>query len=238
MASGQTAVTLRHRVGCFVPRKTMYDGAMRIAVLVLLLASAAGARAADQDLLYLYGAAGSVRTDPGINQADTDALIQAGGATNPESSVNNIDTGFKVQVGWMLSRHFAFEAGYAGLGSSRYRATFTDGSAKVDFKAGGIVFDILGLAPVGGDVSLYGKAGLIAANVVTTLTVAGPTGTTTRSSTNNSTFRPNYGVGVIYDVSKIIKLRFEVERFANLANDASSHASNMDMISLGLMLRL
>src|SRR5262245_14021945 len=134
-------------------------GKARMAVLAVGLSLACAARAADDNTIYLYGAAGYGRTEPGINSQRADALVlqAAPGVTDLESSVNNGDTGFKVQVGWMLGSHFALEAGYVGLGSSRYRATFTGGTARADFKAGGILVDVLAIAPVGGEFSLYGK---------------------------------------------------------------------------------
>jgi OmpA-OmpF porin, OOP family len=203
--------------------------------IALLLASAA--RAADESTLYLCASGGGVRTSPGLVQADFDALVAASGPTDIQSNVGNNDSGFKVQVGWNFAPNFALEVGYVGLGSSRYTATFTDGTAQAAFKAGGIVVDVLGIAPLGGDFSLYGRLGLIAATVVTSFTQSGPAGLSVNTSGTDGMVRPNFGFGFAYDLSKSTALRLEVERFSHLRS-SSSGTNDMDMVSFGFLLKL
>jgi hypothetical protein len=108
------------------------------------------------------------------------------------------------------------------------------------------VFDALGLLPVSDSLSLFAKVGGIAASVVTTQNVAAPgnnagalpVGTaSTTTTTNARMLRPNFGVGAIFDYTKNISLRFEVERFHNVGNETTG-ISNIDMISLGVLLKL
>src|SRR5215831_999163 len=219
-------------------------GMGRIAALVAFL-FAGGAHAADETT-YLYGAVGATRIDPAFDQAANDAALQALGAPDVSSKVDRWDSGWKVMVGWMPSRHVALEGGFTVLGTATYNAQFTGGVAKSEFRAGGIAFDVLGLAPVSDSLSLFGKVGGIAANVVISQNVAppvnnagaSPVGTaSTTTTTNARMLRPNFGVGAIYDYTKNISLRFEVERFSNIGNETTG-TSNIDMISLGLLLKL
>lgn len=217
----------------------------RIAALAAALLFAGAASAADE-ATYLYGAVGVTRIDPGIDQAATDAALQALGAPDVSSKLDRWDSGWKIMVGWMPSRRLALEGGFAALGTAGYNAQFTGGAAKSEFRAGGIVFDALGLFPVSDSLSLFAKVGGLAASVVTTQTVSppgqnanpGPSGTATSTTTTNARMlRPNFGAGAILDLTSNLSLRFDVERFSNVGNDTTG-TSNIDMISLGLLLRL
>ena len=209
----------------------------RIAFLAVALLLAPLAQAEDESTLYLYASGGGVRTSPGLVQADFDALVAATGPTDIQSSVNNEDSGFKVLVGWNFARGFALEAGYVGLGSSRYTATFTDGTAQASFKAGGIVVDVLGVTSLGGDVSVYARLGFIAATVVTSFGQNGPAGSSISTTGTDGMVRPNFGVGFAYDLSKSTALRLEVERFSHLRS-SSLGTQDMDMLSFGFVLKL
>jgi len=219
-------------------------GMGRIAALVAFLF--AGAAQAADETTYLYGAVGATRIDPAFDQAANDAALQALGAPDLSSKVDRWDSGWKVMVGWMPSRYLALEGGFTVLGTATYNAQFTGGAAKSEFRAGGIAFDVLGLAPVSDSLSLFGKVGGIAASVVTNQSLtppgqnAGPSPIATASTsttTNARMLRPNFGVGAIFDYTKNISLRFEVERFSRIGNDTTG-ISNIDMISLGLLLKL
>jgi len=209
----------------------------RIAVLAAALWYTCAARAADE-VTYLYGAVGMVRTDPGVDQATTDAALLSAGATEFSSKLDRWDSGWKIMVGWMPSRYFALEGGFTALGTATYTAQFTNGQAKSDFKSGGILFDALGLVPLSDSFSFFGKVGVIAASVVTNQSVTPPGGLTPNTSgVSARMFAPNFGGGAIYDFTRNASVRLEVERFSRVGTDATG-VSNVDMISLGLVLKL
>jgi hypothetical protein len=208
----------------------------RIAALAAAL-SFAGAALAAGETTYLYGAVGVARTDPGIDQASSDAAILAGGATEFSSKLDRWDSGWKIMVGWMPNRNFALEGGFTALGTATYQAQFTNGQAKSEFKSGGIVFDALGLVPLNDTFSLFAKLGGIAASVVTNQTVTLPGGVPSSSTAGARMFAPNFGVGAIFDFARNASVRFEAERFQHVGTDATG-VSNVDMISLGFVLRL
>jgi len=217
----------------------------RIAALAAALLFAGAASAADE-ATYLYGAVGATRTDPGVDQAASDAALRELGAPDVSSKLDRWDSGWKIMVGWMPSRHVALEGGFAVLGTATYNAHFTGGEAKTEFRAGGVAFDALGLLPVSDSLSLFAKVGGIAASVVTTQTVSppasnanpGPSGAVTSTITTNARMlRPNFGAGAMLDLTRNISLRLEVERFSNVGNETTG-VSNIDMISLGVLLRL
>jgi hypothetical protein len=209
--------------------------------LALVLAFCGAARAADETT-YLYAAIGYVKTDPGIDKAASDASLVAGGATELSSNLDQTDSGFKVMIGWMPSRYLALEGGFASLGTATYTATFntaagTGGTARSEFRAGGIIFDALAIAPVSDAFSLFAKFGGIAASVVTNQTVTPPGGTPTTSNATARMFKPAYGAGAMYDFARNASVRLEVERFPHVGNETTGK-SNIDMVSLGLLLKL
>ena len=208
----------------------------RTAALAAALLFAGAALAADETT-YLYGAVGATRTDPGFDQAASDAALRTLGPTDVSSKLDRWDSGWKIMVGWMPSRHVALEGGFTVLGTATYTAQFTGGAAKGEFRAGGIVLDALGLAPINDSLSLFAKVGGIAASVVTSQSVTPPGGVENATTTSARMFKPNYGAGAILDFTKNVSLRFEVERFSKVGN-ASTGISNIDMISLGLLLKL
>jgi hypothetical protein len=208
----------------------------RIAAFAVALFSAGALRAAEETT-YLYGAVGVVRTDPGIDQAAADAGLLAAGATEFSSKLDRWDSGWKIMVGWMPNRRFALEGGFTALGTAAYNAAFTNGQAKSEFKSGANLFDPLGLAPLSDSFSLFAKLGGIAASVVTNQSVTLPGGNTANTSASARMLAPNFGVGAIYDFARNGSVRFEVERFQHLGSDATG-VSNVDMISLGFVLRL
>src|SRR5262245_4770791 len=208
----------------------------RIAVVAAALLSAGAVRAADE-ATYLYGAVGVVRTDPGIDQAAADAALLGLGATEFSSKLDRWDSGWKIMVGWMPNRYVALEGGFTALGTATYNAQFTNGQAKAEFRSGGILFDALGLVPVSDSFSFFGKVGIIAANVVTNSSVTPPGGVASTTNASARMFKPNFGAGAIYDFTTNASVRLEVERFMHLGNETTG-VSNVDMISLGFVLRL
>jgi OmpA family protein len=208
----------------------------RLAALASALLFAGSALGADENI-YLYGAFGGVRTDPGFDQAANDAALLAAGATEFSSKLDRWDNGWKILVGWQPNRHLALEGGFAALGRASYDAAFTAGQANSEFKAGGIVFDALGILPLGDSFSVFAKLGGIAASVVTSQTVTPPGGVSSAGTSNARMFRPNFGAGAVLDIASNLSVRFEVERFLHIGTDATG-VSNVDMISLGLLLKL
>src|SRR5215472_7141748 len=158
-------------------------GMGRIAALVAFLF--AGAAQAADETTYLYGAVGATRIDPAFDQAANDASLQALGAPDVSSKVDRWDSGWKVMVGWMPSRYLALEGGFTAIGTATYMAQFTGGAAKSEFRAGGIVFDVLGLLPVSDSQCVFGKVGGIAASKVVKKSVT-PPGDAKSASTNNA----------------------------------------------------
>jgi hypothetical protein len=207
----------------------------RIAALAIALSLAGAARAADETT-YLYGAVGTVRTDPGVDQAAADAALLGAGATEFASKLDRWDSGWKIMVGWMPNRHFALEGGFTALGTATYMAQFTNGQAKSEFRSGGILFDALGLAPVSDSFSFFGKVGVIAANVVTSQTVTLPGGTEHLQRER---------AHVQAELRRRRDLRLRQERLGAHRGRAlpapgneTTGVSNVDMISIGFVLRL
>jgi OOP family OmpA-OmpF porin len=147
--------------------------------------------------------------------------------------VDEKDVGYKLQIGYMVNRNFGVEGGWVDLGKFRYNASFTGGSAQADIKASGINIAGIGVLPLDHGFSLFGKLGVINAKVKTNVSASGPGGSASanESSTNWS---PNYGLGVMYDVSPKFAIRAEWERFDKVGDKNKTGEGDVDLLSVGL----
>lgn len=171
-------------------------------------------------------------------QTDLDSSLVANGLTGVSSNLKKEGTGYKVQLGYELNRYFAVEGGYVDLGKAKYAATFTGGSDAVEFTARGWNIDAIGSIPLGQDFSLFGKAGLINAKKEVSFTATGAASLSSGkvSATN---WKPTWGIGANYNVSKNVSLRGEFERFSKLGHNNSTGDStgenDVDLWSLGMV---
>lgn len=183
---------------------------------------------------YVVGSIG--RSDIGINKADLDGALTSAGATAVSSTVNNNDTGYKVQLGYQINPNFAVEGGYVDLGKASYSATFTGGSANASVKAAGLNIAALGILPINDSVSLFGKLGFIDAKVTANVSATGPGGTASASASSTK-WKTNYGVGGTYNVSKQVGIRVEYEQFSKLGDSNSTGTSNVNLLSAGVVFK-
>ena len=123
----------------------------------------------------------------------------------PGASTDKKDTGVKFVLGTQISPNFAVEGGYVSLGKAKLSATGVNGS----IKGSGLFIDLVGIVPISGDVSVFGKIGAFRGKASASVTAAGFTDTDRgRYSTNGK-----FGFGVSYALSPSVDVRGEWERY-------------------------
>lgn len=203
-----------------------------IAVACALCAASISALAGDW---YLAGSVGqSTIRDTG--KARVDAALISSGVTGLKSSLDDSDTGFKLQLGYKFGPNWAVEGGYVDLGKFNYHATFsgpTAGAASADVKATG--WNIAGLAiwPINDKFSMFAKLGAIDARVEENAMATG-SGVTANGNISSTKVKAHYGLGATFNLSKEWSLRAEWERFDKLGDKNKTGESDVDLLSIGV----
>jgi len=186
----------------------------KLAIMVLLAATASASAFAGD--LYVVASIG--RSDFDMQKSDIDDAIRAAGVTGINSSFDQYDTAYKVQVGYQFTEYFALEGGYVDLGKSKYSGSFSGGNGHGDIKASGANIVAVGILPLNESFSVFGKLGLINAKVDSTVSVSGPGGSAS-ASTSSTKGRANWGFGATCHLSRQFAVRIEYEQFNKLGDD-------------------
>jgi len=139
-------------------------------------------------------------------------------------SCDEKDAAWKIFGGYQFNRIFGAEAGYTKHGEAHIRGTL--GSAQA--VASG--FEMVGVAtmPVSGQFAAYGKAGFLRWDV--DLSGAGISiGDTGTSMT--------LGAGFQYHFTKRLAARAEWQRYSDVGNDNTTGQSDIDVLSIGLVIK-
>jgi hypothetical protein len=227
--------------------------ALLAATLGLIFANAASAETGG---LYFGLTGGSTSYEMGGSKQDFDEAIGLPIAEaflfsgldvfDYESSLDDTDMGFGLQVGYRFNRYVAAEVGYVDLGEGLYEAnmTVTDGvevapvevSARV--KSAGPTAAVLGMLPLGERFDVHAKAGLLFAD------------TRLRSRVRDVAFAENvvhaetraseaerfFGVGGTWNINDSYSVRFEYQRYLDLGDDDAGEG-DVDMVGLSVVFR-
>jgi len=145
-------------------------------------------------------------------------------------SCDNKDTAWGILGGYWINRNFAAEIGYHDLGKTK--ASGLGGSANVSSNAWELVG--IGAFPIGGQFSIYGKAGVYGGVTKALLFNAG-TVTSTRVKVTNIDL--TYGLGAQYNVTRQLGVRAEWQRYKNVGDDALIGESDINLMSVGVIWR-
>ncbi|MCB1964220.1 MAG: outer membrane beta-barrel protein [Rhodocyclaceae bacterium] len=181
----------------------------------------------------LYGGISLGIASVDVDQQGYDAILTAAGASSVSSSTNETDVGYKAYLGYSFTSNFAIEGGYVNLGSADYKASYTGGSAKIDWESHGMFVQAVGRAPIGNAFALLGKGGLYFSESQADIRATGPGGTATANVTENEV---NFvlGIGGEYAFSNTTALRVEWERFLNIGDKDTIGESDVDLVTVGL----
>lgn len=203
---------------------------------LVVMASFAGQAAAQQQPRGWYAGISA-----GQSKADVDGSgLTVLGATQSSLSTEDTDTGFKVYGGYRFNRYLGVEVGYADLGSFSATRNVTApaaGSLKAETSVSGIFGQAVGLLPLSQRFSLLGTAGLYANEVKTDVTSSGGVVLIGSRSASHSDVNLKLGVGAGYDFTDKFGVRLEWERFFDLGDDSVGGKSDVDLVTIGLVIR-
>lgn len=168
-----------------------------------------------------------------LDTSTADAALTAAGATALTSSGKHNSNKWRLQLGYQVNSNFAVEAGYIDFGKVNYSASYAGGAASGTAKAGGIDVAALGILPLTDSLSVFGKAGLVAARVKSDLAATGSAATATGSASAN-VVSPLFGLGLDYKLNPAVDLRAEYDHASNLGKSGKTGKLTADMLSVGL----
>jgi hypothetical protein len=170
-----------------------------------------------------------------------DDIVQVAGATASTVSRDARDPGVKILLGLQINRHLALEGGYVRLGefrATRDVAAPSVGSFNADLRLHGLVFDAVGTLPLGRNFSALGRAGGFFSEAKTFRAASGTLpGGAASGSTIHDELTLRYGLGLQYRLSERAALRAEWERFPGVGNPATTGEADVDLYSIGIVLR-
>lgn len=149
------------------------------------------------------------------------------GLTGPTISCDDKDTSWKALGGYQVTPNFAVEAGYIDFGKVEARGPGGTASAK----ANALEITALGILPIAGKFSLYGKFGLYRAKTdgnVNTVTLRGST-----NDTNNDT---TFGFGAGFAITPRVSVRAEWQRYTKVGG-SNTGKDDIDVASIGGIFR-
>jgi OOP family OmpA-OmpF porin len=194
---------------------------MTVSLLVLSTAAAASSD------FYLLGEV--TRSRNTLDNSTFDSDLTGVGGTGISSSDKKGSNQVRLQLGYSVNPNFAVEAGYIDFGKAKYSASYSGGTADGTLKAGGIDVAALGILPLSDSFSLFGKAGLVAARVKSSLSSS-----LVNSSDKATVVRPLLGVGATYKLNESLDLRAEYEHVSGLGKSATTGKMTDNMLSLGM----
>lgn len=143
--------------------------------------------------------------------------------------------GYKIFAGYQFSPFFAVEGGYFNLGGFPILANTLPGTEfRGKTKLLGWNFDLVGIMPFTQDFSGFARVGVTRNDTANTYSSNGLIDVTAYNEDGNYT-KHKYGLGLQYDISPILTVRLEAERYR--LDDLIAHSGDVDLYSLGVVLR-
>lgn len=200
-----------------------------------VLAATSVAASADQGGVYAGIGLGQARYD--VSAGDIDAAAVAAGFSSSSSSVDDTGNAWKIFAGYKFSQHFGIEGGWVDLGKVEIDTTTTGPAATVDseIEAQGLFVDAVGFLPINSRFTLYGKVGLVRADVEARVAAVSG-GSAVTVDADDDSFEAKLGVGVSYDFNDRFGARLEYERYNDVGDDDTGEG-DVDLLMLGIYMR-
>jgi hypothetical protein len=231
-----------------------HRAALLAATLGLILGNVASAETTPG--FYFGLTAGSTSVDTGSTQQEldeaytlpiADALASSGAdVLGMQSSLDDSDIGWGLQIGYRFNSYLAAEVGYVDLGEALYEATLTVDDGVETFPvevssrlvSSGPTAAILGILPLGERFDVHAKAGAYLAD------------TRLRARVRDVEFAENivhqesdageletfFGVGGVWNINDSYSLQFEYQRFLDVGDDDHGEGS-IDLFALSVLFR-
>lgn len=187
----------------------------------------------------LIAAAIALSTSPAFGQMSSDTGWYLGGSLG-QSSVDiegcgggvdceEKDTAWRILGGYQFNSNLAVELGFHQFGD----ASASGPGGSLDFEANAFELVGVGKIPLSGQFSLYGKAGFYRGET----TVSGTTVITGPIEIEETNTDFTYGLGAQYNLSRQLGIRAEWQRYTGMGDDATIGESDVDVLSLGVVVR-
>lgn len=189
-------------------------------IALALVAASPLATAAETDSGF-YVLASTGPTDTGGRKAQADTTIRNLGVTTFQSSADEKDIGYKLQLGYRINRYVAIEGGYMDLGRYTYAATATVPAATRDAKGDISAWNIgaAGILPLG-QFNLFGKVGVAAYHLKFHCAGTGIACVNPERTSNGNAF--HYGLGAEWNFLTQWFLRGEYEVIQKIGDDLNA----------------
>lgn len=214
-------------------------------LLMALLATllSVGAQAQETPLQPVpgwYGAANAGQSKVKIDDLDLASLNLTG-----SESKDQTDRSWRLAIGYQFNPYLAVEGGYLDFGKFKQEATITapvSGSFSGDTEARGWFVDAVGTYPLGAKVSVLGRLGTVRTTTKTSFSTGGGLSGALAaagidSSPSASEWNWRYGLGLQLDFTRSVALRLEYDQTRNVGKEDTSGEGNIDVWSLGVVLR-
>ena len=168
---------------------------------------------------------------------NVDSVFGNQGVTS-SSSVDDHDTAYGIGAGYQFNRNFALEGGYVDLGKFNVNSTISAPAADTahgQYKVDGWNLVGVGIIPLQNGFSVYGKAGLIFADVK--LNAASDTGAVPVSGGSKSSTNGTYGLGTSYDFGNNLIGKLEWNRYQGLGEPNGSGKVDLNAYTAGVSYR-
>jgi OmpA-OmpF porin, OOP family len=143
------------------------------------------------------------------------------------SGCDDKDTSWRVFGGYQLNRNFAAEVGYTDFGS--VAANAPGASSTADSHAWELTG--VGMIPIVGGLSAYGKLGGYYGRIETSGTVGAVPVSASETNTGLT-----YGLGAQYDFTKNLGLRAQWQRYNNVGGNSTGE-TDIDAMTVGVLFR-
>ena len=168
-----------------------------------------------------------------LDSASFDNLLTLNGATGLSSASTGKSNKWRLQGGYQFSPNLAVEGGYIDFGTASYQAAYNGGAAQGTLKAGGLDAAALFSLPLNERISVFGKAGIVAATVKSSLAAGAPAALASGSA-SSTVVRPLLGFGANFNLTETVGLRLDYDHVSNLGNSSTTAKMSANMLSVGL----
>jgi OOP family OmpA-OmpF porin len=234
----------------------------KIAVIVLVVAgllfaglaeAAPKKRTRNQNRIGPYGAGfvgiTSYKNDQSANEVDLEDILTNNDIPFRNLNVDTEDTdfGFQITFGYRFNRFVAGELGlvqYGELVSSAdaeldfdNNGNFVPANVALSFSAGGPLISVIGILPIQDKFEIYGRLGYLFGSVEREFTsrVGGQRGVSGAAKGDSQV--PVYGVGVSWNINQVYTIRGEYQLVSDLGESSRTGQEDMDVLTVGLIVR-
>ncbi len=181
-----------------------------------------------------YGLGEVTHSQTSLDKNYFNDALTAHGATGLSSSDSGSGNQWRLQGGYRFNEYLAAEAGYIDFGKAKYSASYAGGAASGSLKAGGVDLAALVSMPLNDRFSVFGKAGVVFADVKSSLSAGAPASLAS-GDTSKNVVRPLLGLGADYKLSEKVDLRTEFDRVSGLGDSGKTGKMDSNMISMGVI---